>query len=266
MIEKKFEVVPGGYISWDGNPVDANMDIKAKYTTNANPAILLENPTVNREIPIDVIITLNGQLMQPDIQFDLEYPNLSSTVKSELEYRIQGRENTEVQALSLVALGSFYGGEGVVMNTVSGNIVAERVTSIFDQILKDDDGEFNIGFDYVQAERTPSQNAVGSDRVGMTVKTQLSDKIFINGRFGVPVGGQTQSFVFGDVEINFLLNETGSLRAQMFNRESNIQFIGEELGYTQGVGILYTVDFETFDELISKMLKQNGNQKRKKQR
>ena len=260
LIEKKFEVVPGGYISWDGNPVDANMDIKAKYTTNANPAILLENPTVNREIPIDVIITLNGQLMQPDIQFDLEYPNLSSTVKSELEYRIQGQENTEVQALSLVALGSFYGGEGVVMNTVSGNIVAERVTSIFDQILKDDDGEFNIGFDYVQAERTPSQNAIGSDRVGMTVKTQLSDKIFINGRFGVPVGGQTQSFVFGDVEINFLLNETGSLRAQMFNRESNIQFIGEELGYTQGIGILYTIDFETFDELFTKMLKQNGNQ------
>lgn len=263
LIEKKFEVIPGGYISWDGNPLDANMDIKAKYTTDANPAMLLENPTVNREIPVDVIITLNGQLMQPDIQFDLEYPNLSSTVKSELDYRIQGQENEEIQALSLVALGTFYGGDGVVMNTVSGNLVAERVTSIFDQLLKDEDGEFSIGFDYVQAERTPTQNAVGSDRVGMTLQTQLSDKIFINGRFGVPVGGQTQSFVFGDVEINFLLNESGSLRAQMFNRESNIQFIGEELGYTQGVGILYTVDFETFDEFLRKMLNKNTNNKKK---
>jgi hypothetical protein len=27
LIEKRFEVVPGGYISWDGNPVDANIDI-----------------------------------------------------------------------------------------------------------------------------------------------------------------------------------------------------------------------------------------------
>ncbi|RRO14005.1 translocation/assembly module TamB domain-containing protein [Flavobacteriaceae bacterium 14752] len=266
LIEKKFEVIPGGYLSWDGNPVDANMDIKAKYTTNANPAVLLENPTINREIPIDVIISLNGELMQPDIGFDLEYPNLSSVVESELDYRIQGRENTERQALSLVVQGTFYNDEGVGLNAIGSNLIAERATSILDQILKDEEGKFNIGLDYVQAERTPSQNAVGSDRVGMTLQTQLSDKIFINGRFGVPVGGQTQSFVFGDIEINFLLNETGSLRAQVFNRESNIQFIGEELGYTQGAGISYTVDFETFGELIRKILNQEDkrqNQQKK---
>ncbi|QTY27761.1 translocation/assembly module TamB domain-containing protein [Flavobacterium sp. CS20] len=265
LIEKKFEVIPGGYLSWEGNPVDANMDIQAKYTTNANPAVLLDNPSVNREIPIDVIITLNGELMQPDISFDIQYPNLSSTVESELNYRIQGRENTEKQALSLVVQGTFYNNEGVGMNAIGSNLLAERATSIIDQILKDDEGKFNIGFDYIQAEKTPNQNAIGSDRVGMTLQTQLSDRIFINGRFGVPVGGQTQSFVFGDVELNFLLNESGSLRAQMFNRESNIQFIGEELGYTQGLGILYTVDFETFEELFRKMLNKKESDDSNKQ-
>lgn len=262
LIEKKFEVIPGGYLSWQGNPVDANMDIKAKYTTTANPAVLLENPTINREIPIDVIISLNGELMQPDINFDLEYPNLSSVVESELDYRIQGRENTERQALSLVVQGTFYNDEGVGLNAIGSNLIAERASSILDQILKDDEGKFNIGLDYVQAERTPSQNAVGTDRVGMTLQTQLSDKIFINGRFGVPVGGQTQSFVFGDVEINFLLNESGSLRAQVFNRESNIQFIGEELGYTQGAGVSYTVNFETFGELLRKILKKEAKRQK----
>jgi len=253
LIEKRFEVVPGGYISWDGNPIDANIDIEAKYRTDANPAVLLENPSINREIPIDVLINLRGQLMQPDINFDLEYPNLSSIVESELDYRLQGRENLERQALSLVVQGSFYNDDGAGIGALQSNLIAERATSILDQILKDEDGKFNVGFDYVQAERTPNQNAIGSDRVGMTLQTQLSDKIFINGRFGVPVGGATQSFVFGDVEVNFLLNKTGSLRAQMFNRESNIQFIGEELGYAQGIGILYAVDFETFGELLRKM-------------
>ena len=100
-------------------------------------------------------------------------------------------------------------------------------------------------------------------RVGMTLQTQLSDKIFINGRFGVPVGGATQSFVFGDVEVNFLLNKSGALRAQMFNRESNIQFIGEELGYAQGIGILYTVDFETFGEFLRKMSGKYANYSQK---
>ncbi len=254
IVEKKLDVVPGGYISWDGDPVDAFIDIKAKYRAFANPATILDNPSINREIPIDVLILLQGQLMQPDIRFNLEYPNLSSIIKSELDFRVQGQENVQRQALSLLVQGSFFNEEGLGINSLGSNLLAERATSILDQILRDEDGEFNIGFDYVQAERTPNQNAVGSDRVGMKLQTQLSDKIFINGRFGVPVGGETQSFVFGDVELNFLLNESGSLSAQMFNRESDIQFIGEELGYAQGIGLTYTVDFETFGELIRKML------------
>jgi hypothetical protein len=31
--------------------------------------------------------------------------------------------------------------------------------------------------------------------------------------------------------------------------------MGDELGYTQGVGISYQVDFETFRELIAKIVK-----------
>ena len=250
IIEKKFDVVPGGYLSWDGNPIEANMDIQAKSRTDANPTTLLENPSMNREIPVEVIISLKGDLMKPDIKFDLEYPNLSSIIESELDFRIQGEENKEIQALSLVVQGAFYNTQGGGFNSIGSNLVAERATSILDKILQDEEGKFNIGVDYVQAERTPNQNAVGSDRVGLKVQTQLSDRVFINGRFGVPVGGQTESFVFGDVEISFLLNESGSLRGIIFNRESDIQFIGEELGYAQGVGIKYTIDFETFGELI----------------
>ena len=59
--------------------------------------------------------------------------------------------------------------------------------------------------------------------------------------------------VVGDVEIEFLLNEEGTLRASIFNRENNIQYIGEELGYTQGAGLSYNVDFNTFKELIDKI-------------
>ena len=57
-----------------------------------------------------------------------------------------------------------------------------------------------------------------------------------------------------DETIDFLLNEDGSLRAKLFNRENDIQYIGEELGYTQGVGLSYSVDFDTFKELIRKIL------------
>jgi hypothetical protein len=264
LVQKRFEVVPGSNLTWNGDPVKANIDVQAKYITEANPAVLLENPSVNREIPVEVLINLSGQVIQPDIDFSLNYPNLSSVVKSELDYRVQGRENTELQALSLVTQGTFYSQEGLGQNAITGNLI-ERASGLVDDIISKEDNKFKLGLNYQQNNRSLNQNNL-ADRVGLSIKTNISDRVVINGRFGVPVGGVTESVVFGDVEINFLLNETGSLRANVFNRESDIQFIGEELGYTQGLGLSYTVDFNTFKELWSKILNEDYTKKEKKKK
>ncbi|MBZ9650399.1 translocation/assembly module TamB domain-containing protein [Psychroflexus montanilacus] len=264
LVQKRFEVVPGSNLTWNGDPVRANIDVQAKYVTEANPAILLENPSVNRDIPVEVLINLGGQIVQPDIEFSLNYPNLSSVVKSELEYRVQGRENTELQALSLVTQGTFYSQSGLGQNAITGNLI-ERASGIVDDIISKDDNKFKLGLNYQQNDRSLTQNNL-ADRVGLSIKTKISDRVLINGRFGVPVGGVTESVVFGDVEVNFLLNETGNLRASVFNRESDIQFIGEELGYTQGIGLTYTVDFDTFKELMNKILDEKYVKKEKKAR
>ncbi len=260
LVNKKFSVVPGGTLTWDGDPLQANMNVEAIYRTQANPAMILENPSINRDIPVEVKISLNGELVQPDINFDIDYPNLSSIIKSELDYRIQGRENTEIQAISLVAQGTFYNMDGIGgQGAITGNLV-EGASGLIDKLFTDNEGKFKVGLDYTQAQRTPDQNQTG-DRVGMSFQTQISDRVLINGRFGVPVGGTTESFVFGDVEINLLLNKSGSLRANAFNRESDIQFIGEELAYTQGIGLSYSVDFQSFRDLLRKII----NQKARKQ-
>ena len=261
LVQKRFEVVPGSNLTWNGDPVRANLDVQAKYITEANPAILLENPTVNREIPVEVIINLGGQIVQPNIEFSLNYPNLSSVVKSELEYRMQGRENTELQALSLVTQGTFYSQAGLGQNAITGNLI-ERASGIVDDIISEEDNKFKLGLNYQQNDRSLTQNNL-ADRVGLSLRTKISDRVLISGRFGVPVGGVSESVVFGDAEINFLLNETGSLRANVFNRESDIQFIGEELGYTQGIELSYTVDFDNFKELINKILDEDYEKMKK---
>ncbi|HSM64133.1 MAG TPA: translocation/assembly module TamB domain-containing protein, partial [Gillisia sp.] len=136
-------------------------------------------------------------------------------------------------------------------NAITGNLV-ERASSLVNDIFADEDGKFQVGINYVQGDRTPDQQTV--DRFGLTLSTQITDRVLINGQVGVPVGGVTESLIVGDVEIEFLLNEEGTLRAKVFNRENNIQFIGEEIGFTQGVGLSYSVDFDTFKELIRKIL------------
>ena len=251
LVQKVFEVESGGSINWDGNPMDAQLDVSAIYSLNANPAVLLENPSVNRKIPVDVVINLQGEIEQPDITFDIEFPNVSSTVKSELQYRIDDRASKELQALFLVTQGSFYSEFGLRGAAIYGTL-AERASSIVNDIFADEDGKFQVGVNYVQGDRTPDQQTV--DRFGLTLSTQISDRVIINGQVGVPIGGITESVIIGDLEIDFLLNEDGTLRAKVFNRESNIQFIGEEIGFTQGIGLSYSVDFDTFKELIRKIV------------
>ena len=72
----------------------------------------------------------------------------------------------------------------------------------------------------------------------------------MNGKVGVPVGGVTESVIAGDVQIDLLLNDDGSLVARFFNRENTIRNFGEEIGYTQGLGVSYNIEFDTFKEFL----------------
>lgn len=49
----------------------------------------------------------------------------------------------------------------------------------------------------------------------------------------------------------------GTLNGRIFNKENDINYIGQGIGYTQGLGFTYEVDFDTFKELIRKMFKKN---------
>ena len=44
-----------------------------------------------------------------------------------------------------------------------------------------------------------------------------------------------------------------NLRAKIFNRENDFRYLGDEFGYTQGMGLSYQVDFNTFKSLINKI-------------
>ena len=85
------------------------------------------------------------------------------------------------------------------------------------------------------------------------MSTQINDRISINGKVGVPVGGLTESVIVGNVEILMQLNDDGSLNAHVFNRENSINYIGEGIGYTQGLGLVYNVEFDTFKEMLRKI-------------
>ncbi|UKM63775.1 translocation/assembly module TamB [Flavobacteriaceae bacterium GSB9] len=248
LIQKEFIVQPGGTIAWDGDPLKAQIDMLAIYKTQANPSPLLDNP-INRSIPVELNIELTGDLEQPNPEFSFEFPNVNSTIKSELQYRLESPDDKQNQALYLISTGSF--SRGLNELNFSGTI-AERLNGIINGIFTNGDSKINIGLNYEAGQNRPDYQT--DDRFGVTLQTQISDRVLINGKVGVPVGGATETVVAGDVEIDFLLNEEGTLTAKVFNRENSIRNFGEAIGYTQGVGLSYSVDFDTFKELLKKLL------------
>ena len=251
IVQKKFIVEPGGTLAWEGNPLNALINIKAIYETTANPSPLLDNP-INRSIPVKVGITLSGQLAKPEPDFSFEFPTANSTVRSELQYRLDSKDERDNQALYLLTTGSFSSG----LNNINPyGTLTERLTGIVNGLFSNEDNKLQVGVNLENAEKTPEYES--DARLGLNIQTRISDRVLINGNVGVPIGGVSETVIAGDVEIDFLLNEDGTLTANVFNRENSIQNFGEEIGYTQGIGISYTVEFDTFKELIQKIVKKS---------
>ena len=129
----------------------------------------------------------------------------------------------------------------------------ERASALFGDIFQDQDGKIQVGVDYVGADRTPGTETDG--RFGVTLSTKVNDRISINGKVGVPVGGINESAIVGNVEVQYRVNEDGTLNLRVFNKETDINYIGQGIGYTQGVGVSYEVDFDNLKELINKIFK-----------
>ncbi|GAA4302126.1 translocation/assembly module TamB [Aestuariibaculum suncheonense] len=253
LIQKEFNVQPGGTIAWEGDPLKAQINMQAVLKEQTNPSPLLENP-INRSIPVELYIDLTGDLEQPNPEFSFKFPNVNSTIRSELQYSLESSDDRQNQALYLISTGSF--SRGLSELNFSGTI-ADRLNGIINGIFTSGDSKLNVGLNYEAGSNRPDYQT--GDRFGVTLQTKITDRVLINGKVGVPVGGAgaTETVIAGDVEIDFLLNEDGTLTATVFNRENSIRNFGEAIGYTQGVGVSYSVDFDTFKELIQSLFKKS---------
>lgn len=265
LIDKKFAVKQGGTIVWEGDPLEAQMNIEATYQVpgGANPALLVDNPNFNRKIPTEVNIQLIGNLIKPDDPvFEITFPNTTGIVASEINYRLADQQRRQLQALSLLSQGIFISDVSVSFQGITNNLY-EKASDVFSTILGSNEGKLNVGLNYLQGEENPTIDLQTEDRIGLTLSTQISDRILINGKIGVPIDGVEETVIVGDVQIDFILNENGTLKAKVFNRENEFRYLGDQLGYTQGMGMSYQVDFNTLQELIKK-LKNNAEAENKK--
>ncbi|NIJ45987.1 hypothetical protein FHR24_002465 [Wenyingzhuangia heitensis] len=268
IVNKPFTVKKGGTVSWNGDPYKAELNIEAVHSVKANPKVLLESLTVNRKLEVDLITQVTGELFDSNQEFMIEIPNASSTVASELDFKLNIDENSKMrQFFSLLVSKSFFD-ENKLNNTsaVLSNTTSELISNAVTDIFNNDGDLFQFNFGYTSGETSEVEDLAIDNQIDIGVETEINDRILINGKLGVPVGTKTQSAVVGEVKVEFLLNKDGSLRSSVFNRQNEIQYSEEEQGYTQGIGLNYQIDFNNLKEMLQKLkIKSKGKAKKEEE-
>ena len=262
LIDKQFTVKKYGSIVWDGNPYKAILNLEAvSKNITANPAVLIDNASFNKKIPVEVIIGLKGTITNPEPDFNINFPNVSSVIKSEIETKLGDKDIRQTQALYLLSTGGFLSQEGLSQSQVT-NSFYEKASALFGDIFNDKDSKMNVEVSYTAADKTALRPTDG--RVVASISTQINERITINGKVGVPTGGVSETAIVGNFEMQYRVNEDGTLNLRVFNKENDINYIGQGIGYTQGAGVSYEVDFDTFKELVNKIFKKNIIDREKK--
>lgn len=197
-------------------------------------------------------------MASPEPNFDIQFPSVSNVLKSEIQYKLDDKDIRQTQALYLLSTGSFMSTDGFSQGDFSGTLT-ETASSLLGGIIKSDNDKVNIDLNYIAADRRMGQEVDG--QFVANISSQVNERITINGKLGVPVSGVNESAIVGDIEILYRVNEDGTMNLRLFNKENDINYIGQGIGYTQGVGISYEVDFDTFSELVNKLFKNHKIEK-----
>ena len=260
IINKKFVIKPGGTITWTGDPLNAIIDLNAIYKTRTQLKELLSNVADQSEqhksANVECNMYLTGMLTKPGIKFDIQIPDGSETVKSQLLTMTQDEINK--QFVFLLILNQFYSQNQTLIGettenkigTTAGNAFSatsmELLSNQLSNWISQISNNFDIGFKY-----QPGTEVSGQE-LEVALSTQiLNDRVLINGNLGYGDNVKTNTTTMvGDIEIQYKVNKSGSFRLKGFSRKNdNLEM---EYGpYTAGAGIFYTKEFNTFKEMIT---------------
>ena len=100
VINKRFTVEPGGSIVWSGDPMNAVIDLNAIYSLRASLYELMvgmnENVTSSTRVPVECRIILTGDLVNPDISFDILFPDMENRLRDELQQYFSTQEDLKI--------------------------------------------------------------------------------------------------------------------------------------------------------------------------
>ncbi|NRA12565.1 MAG: translocation/assembly module TamB domain-containing protein, partial [Crocinitomicaceae bacterium] len=257
-LKQKFIIVPGGSISWIGDPYDAELNLRTYYTLNANLSQISNGDIASGKGAHQRILSyleLSGTMLSPSIGFDIQAPDADEIGRSLINRITSNPDELNRQFFFLMLTRRFQpidaGNSGG-----NGSAALDLLANQINILLASVSSEYNLNFDFDQDQIT------GDNKLEFGVsKGFLDDRLILSGSFGVEKYGENAGVVdgngdkinqelIGDVRLEYLLNESGTFRVNIFNESTDKTIITEgDLGeFTQGAGLNYREDFNTFKD------------------
>ena len=300
MIRRKFEIQKGSYIIWNGEPTMANLNITAIYKVATAPIDLLGNQlgamsateknTFKQKIPFQTHLKMNGELLKPEISFDIVLPegnygvasNVVDMSRSKLEQLRQEPAEMNKQVFALLLLNRFIGENPFASEsggTSAESLARQSVSKILSQQLNDFAGELVQGvqleFDLESTEDYTSGSRENRTDLNVGVSKKLLNdrlKVTVGSSFGVEGqerANEQSSNIAGDVALDYQLTKDGRYMVRAY-RKNEYQVAVEGQVVETGVAFIITMSYNKFNELFHRsaaekeMIKEEKLQKEKR--
>lgn len=266
IINKKFDIASGSSVSWDGDPYAAKIDIKAIYNLRASLYDLIpDDSTINtkRRVPVELELQLTEELLNPNIDFDIRLPNSNENIKRRLESILylnstdMNKQEVNQQVFGLLVLNRFLPPSSGITNqnqvdrgTPGVNNGFELISNQLSNWLSKVSNQFDIGINYRPGDE------IANEELDLSVSTEvLNERLILDGNFGYTNSNNTiednqdnNNFI-GEFSAEYKISKDGRFRLRGFNRSANNNLLQNFSPYTQGIGVFYRKEFDTFQEL-----------------
>ncbi|MFA9190687.1 translocation/assembly module TamB domain-containing protein [Flavobacterium sp. FZUC8N2.13] len=291
LIKRKFEIQPESYILWTGEPTAATTNITAVYKVEASPLDLVDDQltgitaetrnTYKQKIPFETNLMMKGELLRPEISFDIILPEGNNNVSTEIINTTQAKleqirrddDAMNKQVFALLLLNRFIGDnpfESEAGGTSGAYLAKQSVSKILSQQLNNLAGDLIKGFELDFDLQATEDYTTGEkqERTDLTVglsKQLFNDrlKVTVGSSFGVE-GAQQQNEqstnIAGDVSADYLISKDGRYKFRAY-RKNNYQVALQGQVIETGVAFIITMNYNKFKELFQN----KGKANRKKQ-
>lgn len=254
IIIKDFSIKPGSEIAFNGDPYAAQLDIRAAYSLNANLSDLdesfLNDSELNRtNVPVNAIMKVSGDIRQPEIAFDLEFPTLTSDIYRKVRSIISTDEMMNRQILYLLALNRFYTPD-YMSGATRGNELVSVASSTLSSQLGNILGQISDNWNIAPTFRS-SRGDFSDVEVDVALSSRLlNNRLLFNGNLGYRDKSLNSNQFVGDFELEYLLNRSGNFRLKAYNRYNDQNYYLRSALTTQGVGIILRKDFDSLTSFL----------------